>query len=499
MKAVEIKKLTYTYECAQSPSLDGIDLSIERGSCVLLAGASGSGKSTLLNCINGLNPIHYGGERSGVVQVMDNDVADLRLWEIADFVGTVFQNPNTQFFQCNVEDELAFGMEYRGFSAQEIDDRISKYVERMRISEILHRDIFSISSGERQKVAVAAVSSLGADVLLFDEPSANLDSSATRDLADILYNLKSEGRTIIISEHRIHYLRQLIDRVIVLDNGNIQYDGSPEVLNDDNFRNKFGLRAWSFANLIEPDQSKEDLTHSAILHAENITLKKKNSAPLVNNASIQVRTGECVGIIGPNGAGKTTLARILAGLEVRTEGTVELDGVKLPPKKRIGKIVYMPQQADQQLFADSVYEELALSLKDIPNSDDRINEILKGFDLLPLADKHPHALSGGEKQRVAIAAMIAMRPRILILDEPTSGMDGRRMQQFATEIQKLLDIDCAIFIITHDFELITECCNRLIWMENGSTTTQYAWNDLDQVAVWFGCPEVERKAKICSN
>jgi len=499
MKAVEIRNLEYTYACSEQPCIHGIDLSIEQGSCVLLAGASGGGKSTLLNCINGLNPLHYGGTRSGEVRVMDREIADLQMWEISEIVGTVFQNPNTQFFQCNVEDELAFGLECRCCSSSGIRERILEYSRRMRIYDLLHRDIFSISSGERQRVAVAAVAALGQDVLLFDEPSANLDPDATRDLAEVLRDLKAEGRTIIISEHRIHYLRGLVDRVIVLKDGAITYEGSPDALDDPDFRSDQGLRTWFYKDIKTLQTRLSDSAQPPLLSVRDVALRMRRATPILKAASFHAHSGECIGIAGPNGAGKTTLAKALAGLEPKATGSVELDGLALSPRQRIGKIVYMPQQADQQLFADSVYDELVLSAANMLDASDHISETLSAMDLAHLADKHPHALSGGEKQRVAIAAMVAMKPRVLMLDEPTSGMDGRRMMLFARQMRKLTESGCAVLIITHDFEFISECCDRVVWMEDGATHAQYSRGSLDRLLGWFTRNELERTDTLCSR
>jgi energy-coupling factor transport system ATP-binding protein len=464
---LELKNLTFLYETSMGPVIDDISLNVKEGECVLLAGASGSGKSTLLHCINGLNPHFYGGTRFGSIKLNGKEMSSLGLAEISQFMGTVFQNPSTQFFLTGVEEEIVLGLEYRGLEKGEIEKRINSAKESLGIKDIMERNIFNLSSGEKQRCAIASVAVLNQPLILFDEPTANLDPGGIAAVKNMLVKLKNEGRTIIISEHRLHFLKELADRIVILKEGKIFYDGSTDILENDDFRAKEGLRCWSIDKSCSfPD---DEVKNDGFLSVESLSLVKSKKE-IIKDVSFGVSKGNILGVVGENGAGKTTIARSLCGLESKLKGRVAIDGTVMTPGKIDRRTAFVFQQPDQQLFADTVTEELLFGKNGAGMSSDEVEELLTSFDLKKLEKRHPHSLSGGEKQRVAIATGLSLKPQILILDEPTSGMDGYRLNMLAEKIKDLSKKGVTVIIITHDHELINLCCNSIVEVKKGKVS-----------------------------
>ncbi|AQQ09867.1 Putative HMP/thiamine import ATP-binding protein YkoD [Sedimentisphaera cyanobacteriorum] len=464
---LKIQDLTFTYTRQEKPALSNINLDISPGKLVLLTGPSGSGKSTLVHCINGLAPQHYGGKLDGEIWIAGRETAGKTLWQISELTGTVFQNPNTQFFQLTVEDEIAFGLEHSGLDRQEIKKRIDKAIEDIEIESLRNRDIFTLSSGEKQKVALASIIAMDQPLLLLDEPTANLDIPSIHELKKLLAKLKNQGRTIIVSEHRLWYLRGLADQVIVIKDGQLIYDGKPEILNSSQFRNEIGLRIWAKPPKIT-DSEHNNLRQRTVLDVSRLSGGAGNKKDILNNVNFSFNAGECIAIMGHNGVGKTMFSRLLTGLQKESHGIIKINGTALKHKSRIGQIGCVTQQAEQQLFSDTVLGELLLNPKDNATEADKAKDILRQYGLIALKDRHPQTLSGGEKQRLAIAASIAMNNEIIILDEPTSGMDMKRMKMLAQEVKNLCSQGILVIIITHDIELVSLCCDKIAWMENGT-------------------------------
>jgi energy-coupling factor transport system ATP-binding protein len=466
---LKLKDLTFTYSGSQSPALKRINMEIPPGRLVLLTGPSGSGKSTLLHCINGLAGNHYGGKVEGSVSVAGRDIAGKELWEISSLTATVFQNPNTQFFQLNVGDEISFGLESFFSEPEEIEQRLSNALRQAGIENLRRRDLFTLSSGEKQKTALAAILAMDQPLILMDEPTANLDIAAIRELQKIIERLKAQGRTIIISEHRLWYLKDIADDVAVIDQGQIVYNGPTSILESTDFRKKHGLRMWN-----EPPEIPDIISKMRDYSECDILLKTKSlcggpgKKTLIEDVNLSLPSNHCFAIMGSNGTGKTMLSRILTGLQKETAGKVEIKGKYLIGKKRIGKIACVSQQADQQLFCDSVINEIETQLHCQEKTEISPAELLKDFDLFDKKDQHPHTLSGGEKQRLAIAAAMISEPDIMIFDEPTSGMDKRRMVMLAEQIEKLCSRGLLILIITHDMELVSLVCRKIFWMSGGT-------------------------------
>ena len=459
-------------------TLKNISCSIEDGSFVLLCGPSGCGKTTLTRLINGLIPHYYEGELSGRVLLDGKECKDLSLFEISEKVGSVFQNPRSQFFNVDTTSELAFGPENHGLPEQDIRNRVQQVAAKLNLMGLLDRSIFSLSGGEKQKIACGSAAAIEPDVFVFDEPSSNLDAYATRDLRKLLKVLKAEGKTVIIAEHRLYYLYDLADRVLYLKDGEIvgDYTGREFSALSESQREEMGLRPLTLSSLRQVTHESRTAAGSS-WRMKDFHFSYRNSQEetlCVDNAELY--PGCVTAVIGHNGAGKTTFSRCLCGLEKRCCGNLLRDGKQYGRKQRL-KLCYMVMQdVNHQLFTESVKEEILISMPpDNTSSDEenRIDSILSEMDLLQFKECHPMGLSGGQKQRVAIASAIASERPIILFDEPTSGLDLFHMRQVAESINRLAASGKTVVIVTHDPEFILRCCDQVLHIEHGCVAENY--------------------------
>ena len=467
---VELKNVSFRYgsenaECMYASSLKNIDLTVKTGECVLLTGPSGCGKTTILRLINGLIPHFYSGALSGDIFIDGDSVKERELYDTALIIGTVFQNPRTQFYNVDTTGELAFGCENRGLPEQEIYTRIDRTVAHFRMASLMDRNIFRLSDGEKQKIACASVNVSEPKIILLDEPSANLDYTATLMLRELILRWKAEGKTIIAAEHRIAYLWDIIDRAVVLRDGEIvgEFTGNGKEELTQNQLTQMGLRTTVM-------ESPAEMQIGSFREGDRpITLRnfhfayrgeKKN---IVDIPMLQIAAGQITAIVGANGAGKTSFLNCLCGLEKRCKGTLEYEG-KLYDSKSRKKLCFMVMQdTGNQLFTESVLDEVLISLKKgTANEKETAMEIIRNLDLADFADRHPQSLSGGQKQRLAIACALASGRDLLLLDEPTSGLDYAHMKETAALLEKLRSMGTTILVVTHDSELIRACCTRRI-------------------------------------
>ena len=467
---VELKNVSFRYgsenaECMYASSLKNIDLTVKTGECVLLTGPSGCGKTTILRLINGLIPHFYPGALSGDILTDGGSVKERELYDTALIIGTVFQNPRTQFYNVDTTGELAFGCENRGLPEQEIYTRIDRTVAHFRMASLMDRNIFRLSDGEKQKIACASVNVSEPKIILLDEPSANLDYTATLMLRELILRWKAEGKTIIAAEHRIAYLWDIIDRAVVLRDGEIveEFTGNGKEELTQNQLTQMGLRTTVM-------ESPEEMQMDSFREGDRpITLRnfhfayhgeKKN---IVDIPMLQIAAGQITAIVGANGAGKTSFLNCFCGLEKRCKGTLEYEG-KLYDSKSRKKLCFMVMQdTGNQLFTESVLDEVLISLKKgTANEKETAMEIIRNLDLADFADRHPQSLSGGQKQRLAIACALASGRELLLLDEPTSGLDYAHMKETAALLEKLRSMGTTILVVTHDSELIRACCTRRI-------------------------------------
>ncbi len=460
---IKFENVSFNYTTADEASVNEISLNIKKGEVVLLCGRSGCGKTTLIRMINGLIPHFYEGSMKGHVYVDGLDVANIELYETAKKVGSVFQNPRSQFFCVDSTSELAFGPENMGLGKEEIMSRISKTVSDMNIEKLMNRSIFDMSGGEKQKIACASVDTLFPKICVLDEPSSNLSLEAIESLKRSIAMWKQEGKTIVIAEHRLYWLKDLCDRVICLDKGNIIFDISMkefELFTEDKLK-KHGLRSINEELSIDKTISYTQTKQNIIL--ENFTYSyKKIDALHIDH--LEVAQNEIIAVIGPNGAGKSTFSKCLCGLMKNFKGYASINGEKYSNKKLLKKSYMVMQDVNHQLFCETVIEEVMLGMND--EDEEYALKVLDSLGLKNMATKHPMSLSGGQKQRVAVASALLSNKEIIIFDEPTSGLDFDNMEKVANMICSLRGLK-TVFVITHDPDLIRRCATVVLRLENG--------------------------------
>ena len=482
---IKIDHISFSYgeENENTGGVRDIDLNIEDGQFVVLCGESGCGKTTVTRLINGLIPHYYEGKMTGEVWVNGAKVSEQPLYDTAAVVGSVFQNPRSQFFNVDTTSEITFGCENLGQPEKDIRERFAKTVRDFRLEKLMDRNIFHLSGGEKQKIACAGVSIMEPDVLVMDEPSSNLDAASILDLREILAFWKSQGKTIIVSEHRLYYLRGLADRFIYLAEGQVSRDYSAaefEQLTEQQ-RSNMGLRTFALERLLPPVLPQQEKTALAL---HNFRFAYKNEPETLHIMDCEIPTNRIVGIIGNNGAGKSTFSRCFCGLEKRC-GEIVWNGKKYRPKDRLSTCYMVMQEVNHQLFTESVLDEVLISMEE--ENQDRAEEILNRLDLLAFKDRHPMSLSGGQKQRVAIASAIASKRSILFFDEPTSGLDYKHMKEVANVLRQVRDTGITVYVITHDLELILDCCTDIVHFENGSIIDQFQMDEagLEKIRNYF--------------
>lgn len=472
-----MKLVSFAYDKAVNDSaICGINIRIPKGQTILLCGESGSGKTTFSRLINGLIPAYYEGDLNGYVIVGGKDIGKSELHELAPYVGSVFQNPKSQFYTLLTDTEIVFACENMGIERDDILARFDETVESLHIEKLLGKSLFALSGGEKQKIACASVHALMPEVFVLDEPTSNLDIGTIQDLQKILQKWKSQGKTVVIAEHRLAWLHGIADRVLFFKNGKIEGDFDAKVfwkMDSDEFH-AMGLRAAS---------SFSPKTKAIINASERITLNDFHcsigSTELLSIEHLDIPKGAVVAVLGNNGAGKTTFARCLCGLEKKAKGTLTYNGHIYTRKQRIHICYMVMQDVNHQLFTESVADEVLLGIEnlDIDAKNLAVDNILSNLDLIEYKESHPMSLSGGQKQRVAIASAIASKKELIIFDEPTSGLDYRHMKEVAESINQLSAMGKTQFIITHDPELVSNCCNYFVFMENGKIIYDGCWTE----------------------
>lgn len=440
--------------------LSDINLEIQDGEFVLICGESGCGKTTMTKMINGLIP-HFVRDVSvdGTITVCGKNVAEMPMYEIAELVGSVFQNPKTQFFYTNSNAEMAFGLENRGVEPEYIRKRIKNTINELDIEKLEDRDVFSLSGGEKQLLAFASVYVMNPQIYVLDEPSANLDIAAMEKLSERMKVIKEKGHTVVVAEHRLAWIQKFADRIIYMKEGSIEQEFTSDEFKalSDRKRKQMGLRS------IVPEQIQiPEITgnsEDAVLQICNLSCKRKKQM-IFQNISLSARAGDIIGITGKNGAGKSTFCNCLCGLLKPKGGEILYQGKKLSEKARTKLFGMVMQEVNHQLFSDSVKNECMLANEEA--SEQEIRELLEKFDLEEYAEYHPMILSGGQRQRLAICQAVMGEKKLLIFDEPTSGLDFRHMCQVEKLMKQLSEEKYIIIVVTHDYEFLNRACKRYI-------------------------------------
>ena len=486
-------------------SVSGVNLVVRPGECVVLTGPSGCGKTTLTRMVNGLIPALYAGEATGEVLVQG---VPMDAWEMDDLscaVGSVFQNPRSQFFNLDTTSEVAFGCENMGVPQGEMHARVAATVRELSIERLMERDIRALSGGEKQLVAVASVHAMEPSVFVLDEPTAALDVDAMKRLRDVLARLKAAGKAILVAEHRLWWLAGVADRIVLMEDGRITCDlpvaefaAMPAAE-----RARKGLRAWDIAEVEPAAKDSEDRGSMEarvsleapraeepahpLLEVRGLEARYgRRGAAVVRNCEFSAQAGRAVALVGRNGAGKTTLARCLAGLHAESAGEVRLSGRALGPCERAGRVYLAMQESGYQLFSDTAAGELRLALEARERRDGEalpeeeaaalVDRTLADFALEDFRERHPLSLSGGQRQRLAIAAGALQGARVMVLDEPTSGLDLANMRRVAAQIERLKARGTCLVIVTHDFEFACATCDELAFMADGRIAERFAFS-----------------------
>ncbi len=512
------------------PTLADVDLTLAAGAIVLLCGPSGSGKSTFLRLLLGLVPQLSGGRLAGSISVLDRDPTRVPPREMAAAgVGLLFQNPVEGFVAERVDEEVGFGPENLGLPVGEIDRRVADSLAAVGLAGLARRRTRELSAGQQQRVALAGALALQPRLLLLDEPTAHLDPASARSALALIARLNSErGTTVLLSEHRLGLAAPLVERILVLVGGRVTHDGPPRAVLAEPGLPGAGVpvpRATQAAVSLRlpppvpltpdeladavlafrPDESmsssasgasrpstgsgraetvqrrshqpcdrapRERPRGDAALIFDHVWFAYGAGAAVVADVSFGLWPGERVALVGPSGAGKSTLARLALGLLRPERGRVTLaglptDGTPFPALARVGGLVL--QNPLHQLLAERVDDELALGLQDLAPADRsaRVEALLDSLDLRPLRDRHPLALSEGQRRRVALAAVLARRPRVLVLDEPTLGQDERQRAALVGIVADLASGGAAVLAISHDPEFVNDGCDRVLALDDG--------------------------------
>lgn len=482
----------FQYSQESTPTLRKVSGNIPAGRCVVLCGGSGCGKSTLLRCINGLIPQFYEGELTGFCRLDGQDTADLSIGEIGELAASVFQDPRSQFFTVNSSNEVAFGLENHGLPQEKIRDRVDEAFRTFHLEHLKNRNVYELSSGERQLISILSAWAMDTDIFLLDEPTANLDFAATQQLRNILLELKKQGKTLLLSEHRLYYLADIADEYWIMANGEIKHKYTAEKAKSLSplQLHTLSLRTLDLEQITVSERPPQPENMPQALSVSDLRYEygRKNRA-ILSDVNFSVCTHEIVGLVGANGCGKTTLGKLIAGLYHSTGGEISLFGKAQKPKQLQKQVLFIMQEAEFQFFTNSVLHELQYGHKITAEFEKKTETLLKSMDMWECRDRHPFSLSGGQMQRLTLMMAYLSDKPIVILDEPTAGQDAESLKRCA-ELIREMGKEKTVLIITHDLELIADACDRCIGLCGGHSDTEFfirSQQDLQAVRRYMEC------------
>ncbi len=480
---VRIENLSFRYRSRQDLAIKNINLTVDQPQVVLIAGASGCGKTTLARCINGLIPRSYKGELKGEIYLQGQNIALLPLARISQLVGTVLQDPERQILGSIVMNEVAFGLENLGLDRDEIRHRVDDALARLKITHLRERQTHYLSGGEKQKVALAGVLAMQPGILLLDEPLASLDPASAQEALEVIRGLADEGMTVLMVEHRVEdVLRIRPERVLFMKDGEVRYDGSPENLVEQVDYREVKLPAPMILELAARDVPPPSLEilpgvsgdPKPLVQFKDVAFGYESGPEVLHDINLDIRRGDVIAVLGPNGAGKTTLVKHAIGLLKPKRGQVLINGEDtrhLSVAQIASVLGYVFQSPSHMLFAPTVYDELAFGPTNLKHNPEEIRKEvtqavetvnLKGYEQTP-----PLSMSFGQQKRVSIAAILAMRSRILVMDEPTAGQDYKNYLSFMDSILEMPGFE-AILFITHDIDMAVIYANRVLMVNQGT-------------------------------
>ncbi|MDR2403892.1 MAG: ABC transporter ATP-binding protein [Spirochaetaceae bacterium] len=490
---ISFEHVSFSYPGQQTGSISDLNLTIQDGECVLFCGRSGCGKTTVTRLINGLIPCFFTGKLSGKVTVDNLNIAGTPMYRIAEHIGSVFQNPRTQFFNVDTDSEIAFGIENESLPPGELHRRVTKATEDLHIQNLRGRNIFALSGGEKQKIAFASVYAMRPGVYLLDEPSSNLDIKSIGELKEHLRLIKAQGSIIIVAEHRIYYLMELVDRIIHLEQGRVTGIYTPAELTafPEARRSAMGLRAADLY-AVRPRVQINNPDNPPSLELRDVAFRYEKRI-ILEHITLKAARGEIIGVVGRNGAGKTTFSRALCGLHKNTEGKFLWEGRQQDRRARMKRSYLVMQDVNYELFAESVEQECILG---IDNPDKALAaSALELLGMVPYKDRHPNTLSGGQKQRVAVAVSMVCGKDILVFDEPTSGLDYDSMIQVTRLLENLKRMGKIVFLVSHDYEFICHVCSRVLHFAEGEMPDDImiSSQNLEKLRMLFGLHAITHK------
>jgi len=457
---IEFRNYSFTYSGAERPALSDISLTIAAGECVLLNGPSGCGKSTLAMTLNGIIPNLISGSSRGEILLAGERMEGRQTCDLAVRVGMVFQNPDNQLFAITVEEDVAFGPENMGLPPQEMHRRVEEALAATGMKPFRIRQIHRLSGGQKQRTAVAGLAAMQPDILVFDEPTADLDPEGTREVIDLIDRLhREQNKTILVIEHKLREILPVVDRVITLNEGRVTDD-----------RPAFRVDPATLRPLLPCSREARKEPGAVQIGIHDVSYSYPDGTRALDRVNLAIHSAECVALIGQNGSGKTTLAKCIAGLMRPSAGSVVISsrngsaGSARPPT-----IGYLFQNPDHQIVTDRVDREVAIGLFHLPAStrEHRVRQALARVNLSHLALRDPCTLSRGERQRLAVASVLAPDPEIIIFDEPTTGQDPDNLDAILRELELFRNQGRTILMVTHDHGLAQAFADRIIRMEAG--------------------------------
>ena len=508
-KIIEFKDYSFRYRVQAEPTLKNINLTIYEGEKVLIVGPSGCGKSTLAHCLNGLVPFYYSGNISGQLLIDGEDIKNKNIFELSKVIGTVLQDPDSQFIGLTVGEDIAFKLENDCVNQEEMKNKVDESAKLVGIDKEIESSPYKLSGGQKQRVTLAGVTVDDVKILLFDEPLASLDPLTGKNAIELIDDIKTKNnKTMIIVEHRLEdVLHKDLDRIIVMNNGeiisdttpsellstdilktigvreplylsalkyancNVTPDMNPESIEKINLDNcKENVKDW-YSNIDESETEKEELN---ILEVENLSFSYSEEKQILKDVSFKVNKGDMISIVGKNGAGKSTISKLICGFYKPTSGRILFDGKDIANetiKERSEKIGFVMQNPNQMISKSMIFDEVALGLRVRGYSEEEVKErvykTLRICGLYPFRNWPISALSFGQKKRVTIASILVLNPKVIILDEPTAGQDFKHYSEIMEFLVSLNKQGITIIMVTHDMHLMLEYTNNVIVLSDG--------------------------------